>query len=98
MKEDKLLQKLLYTARIKIDDSEKEVFSRKVNDLIKWGHEIDKVDTNNINPTFNVLEWLGHSIDNAREDKVNAQDCSSELIKGAPDKEDMFIAVPKIIE
>ena len=47
---------------------------------------------------FNVLEWLGNSMEDYRKDSVTAQDCSTQLIKNAPDQEDMFIAVPKIIE
>lgn len=98
MIKEQLLQKLFYISRLSVSDSEREYFIKKISSYIDWSNEINQIDLENIQPMYNVIEWLGYTNSNIREDKVTVTDNSNELINNAPDKEDMFIAVPKVIE
>lgn len=98
LEKEQLLQRLFYTSRISVRDSEKKYFIKKIVNYIDWSNQINQIDLEDVQPMFNVIEWLGHTNSNIREDKVTVKDNSNELIDNAPDKEDMFIAVPKVIE
>ncbi len=81
-------------ARLKLDEKEKELFSRQVGDVIEYIDKLNELDTDGIEPTAHVFP-----IKNVfREDELKDSLPRNKALQNAPEKEDGFYRVPKIIE
>jgi len=81
-------------ARLKLDENEKELFSRQVGDVIEYIDKLNELDTDGIEPTAHVFP-----IKNVfREDELKDSLPRNKALQNAPEKEDGFYRVPKIIE
>ena len=81
-------------ARLKLSEQEKELFSRQVGGIIEYINKLNELDTANIEPTAHVLPLKNVF----REDAVTASLLKDDALQNAPDKNDDFFRVPKIIE
>ncbi len=80
--------------RIKLSDEEKELFTRQFNDILNFFKQLDEVDTENVPPTFHVLD-----ISNVFRDDVVVPSLPREKIfKNVPKKEKDFIKAPRMSE
>jgi aspartyl-tRNA(Asn)/glutamyl-tRNA(Gln) amidotransferase subunit C len=81
-------------ARLKLTESEKELFSRQVGSVIEYIDQLNELDTTDVEPTAHIL-----SIKNIlREDKLSVSIPKDKAMLNAPDKDGSFYRVPKIIE
>ncbi len=82
-------------SRLKIEDNEIDSFTKDMEKIVGFVDQINELNTENIAPTANIL-----NLKNAfREDKVvKSPVTTEELMKLAPDSEDNFIKVPRVIE
>jgi aspartyl-tRNA(Asn)/glutamyl-tRNA(Gln) amidotransferase subunit C len=80
-------------ARLKFKDEELESFTHQLNDILAYMEQLNELDTENVEP-------LSHPIEGAnvfRED-INKPSLDREhALKNAPDKDDEFFKVPKVI-
>lgn len=81
-------------ARLKLTDNEKELFTRQVGSIIAYVNKLNELDTTGIEPTAHVLTLRNVF----REDTIAASLQKDRALQNAPDKEDNFFRVPKIIE
>lgn len=103
MDKNKIVDNLIKITKIKLDENAKEEATNQIYNLIKLGKEINNLvenneDIKNAQPMYNVQDWLGNYDESLREDVVDNQSYCEDIIDNAPDKEEVFIAVPKIIE
>ena len=88
------IDNLALLARLKLDGNEKELFSRQVGGVIEYIDKLNELDTGDIEPTAHVLP-----IKNVfREDELKDSLPRDKALQNAPEKEDGFYRVPKIIE
>ncbi len=81
-------------ARLKLTDSEKEQFEKQVGSIINYIDKLNELDTSSIEPTAHVLP-----ISNVfREDQLKTSLPREKALQNAPEKDDGFYRVPKIIE
>jgi aspartyl-tRNA(Asn)/glutamyl-tRNA(Gln) amidotransferase subunit C len=81
-------------ARLKLTESEKELFSRQVGSIIEYIDQLNELDTTDVEPTAHIL-----SIKNIlREDKLIVSIPQDKAMLNAPEKDGSFYRVPKIIE
>jgi len=82
-------------SRLKIEDNEIDSFTKDMEKIVGFVDQINELDTENIAPTANIL-----NLKNAfREDiVVKSPVTTKELMELAPDSEDNFIKVPRVIE
>ena len=81
-------------ARIGLDRQEEELFARQLNDILAYMQQLNKVDTENIEPMSHAV-----SISNVlREDTLKDSLLNNDALKNAPQKKEGFFKVPKIIE
>lgn len=81
-------------ARLKLSDNEKNLFSRQLDTTIAYIDKLNELDTTNVRPTAHVLP-----IKNVfREDKREPSLPQDIALQNAPDKDDGFYKVPKIID
>ncbi|MCL6584638.1 MAG: Asp-tRNA(Asn)/Glu-tRNA(Gln) amidotransferase subunit GatC [bacterium] len=81
-------------ARLKLSDQEKVLFTQQLDNILQYMDKLNELDTKDIPPTSHVLP-----LENVmREDEVRPSYSPEELLANAPDREDTFFAVPKVIE
>ncbi len=83
-------------ARLHLTDEEKEIFSRQLDDILKFMDKLNEIETREVKPLAHILPlkniW--------REDKKEKSLPREKLLANAPqtDKNKKFFKVPKIIE
>ncbi|QSQ07745.1 Aspartyl/glutamyl-tRNA(Asn/Gln) amidotransferase subunit C [Koleobacter methoxysyntrophicus] len=81
-------------ARLHLEEEEKELYTRQLNSILNYMEKLGELDTGDVEPTAHVLP-----IKNVfREDRVEQSMDIEEVLRNAPDREEGFFKVPKIIE
>lgn len=81
-------------ARLKLSEDEKELFSRQVGGILDYINKLDELDIKDIEPTAHVLP-----VKNVfREDKSRPSLPREKALQNAPESDENFYRVPKIIE
>ena len=93
--DDNLIAKLSKLSSLEIDDSKKEKLKAELGDIINFVENLNEIDDSGIEATFSTIEG-GTPL---REDvAVQDLELSSNIMKHAPNSEDGYFIVPKIIE
>lgn len=79
-------------ARLDLTEEEKEKFSKQLGDILKYVEQMNKVDTEGVEPMSHAIPMVNVM----REDAVVSENTKEELMANAPLKEDGFFRVPKI--
>jgi len=90
-----LLEKLEKLSMLKIEDEKKEELASQLTEILSYIENLNELDTDALDATFSTLSG-GTPL---REDmpKTN-REVSQSIFKHAPNAEDDFFIVPKIIE
>lgn len=81
-------------ARLNLSQEEKDLFSRQLGSIIEYIKKLNELDTSNVEPTAHVLPL--HNV--FREDKVQPSLPREMALQNAPERNEQFYRVPKIIE
>ena len=81
-------------ARISLDEKKIDNLSKDLSNIFKFIEKLNKVNTDNIKPLSSILD----SSLRTREDKVTDGNKRNEILKNAPNKNEDFFIVPKVIE
>ncbi|RDU64709.1 Asp-tRNA(Asn)/Glu-tRNA(Gln) amidotransferase subunit GatC [Helicobacter sp. MIT 14-3879] len=89
--DDKLLNKLENLSAIKIDDNKKDEIKSQISEILNFVENLNSLD---------LPENIPHKILNTtlRDDIVEKSNVSESILKNAPNSEDNFFIVPKIVE
>ena len=80
-------------ARLKFKDEELEKFTEQLNGILSYVEKLNELDTSNVEP-------LSHPISGSnvfRDDIVKPSIDREEALKNAPDRNELFFKVPKVI-
>ncbi len=80
-------------ARLKFEESELENFTGQLNQILAYMDKLNELDTDNVEP-------LSHPIENMnvfRNDELKPSVSTSEALKNAPESNEQFFKVPKVI-
>jgi len=93
--DNSLLEKLEKLSMLKIEDEKKEELASQLTEILSYIENLNELDTDALDATFSTLSG-GTPL---REDmpKTN-REVSQSIFKHAPNAEDDFFIVPKIIE
>lgn len=81
-------------ARIAVTDDEARALESELSALLDWVEQLGEVDTDGVEPMTSVV----HMEMKKREDAITDGDCPDEIVANAPQREDHFFVVPKVIE
>ena len=81
-------------ARISLDEKKINNLSKDLSNIFKFIEKLNKVNTENIKPLSSILD---HTL-RLREDKVNDGNIREQILENAPNKNEDFFIVPKVIE
>ena len=81
-------------ARLDITESEKDAFSRQLSAILTYIEQLKSIDTTGVEPTATVLEQTNVF----REDTVRPSLPVEHALANAPNAQDGYFQVPKILE
>ncbi len=80
-------------ARLKFNEEELENFTEQLNEILSYVEKLNELDTENVKPLSHPVE--GENV--FREDAVKPSVNRKDALKNAPDSDDEFFRVPKVI-
>ena len=81
-------------ARISLDENKIDSLSKDLSNIFKFIEKLNKANTENVKPLSSILDRSLRS----REDKVNDGNIRDQILENAPNKNEDFFIVPKVIE
>ena len=95
MKIDKqLISRLEHLARLELSESQKEALMGDMNEILEMVEKLQELDTENVEP----LVYINETENVWRKDEVKHQVEREKALANAPDKNDSFFKVPKVID
>lgn len=87
------VEHVAWLAHIELSEEEKDLFTEQFNDILEYFKKIDEIDTEDIEPTFHVLDLKNVT----RKDEIVPSMSSEEALKQAPRKQKKFFKAPRIV-
>jgi aspartyl-tRNA(Asn)/glutamyl-tRNA(Gln) amidotransferase subunit C len=88
------VEHVAHLARLRIPDNQMEMFTDQMNDILVYMEKLQQIDTKDVEPTSHAVPlptaW--------REDVIEPSLDPEKALANAPDREDQFIVVPRVIE
>lgn len=88
------VRKVARLARLAVADERLEPMTRELNGILKWVEQLQEIDTKDVPPMTSVVTMKLKM----RDDVVTDGGYAADLMKNAPDGEDDFFTVPKVVE
>ena len=81
-------------SRIAMEEDALEPMARELNGILAWVEQLGEVDTEGVEPMTGAIAATLPQ----REDRADAGAPTDELLANAPDADDDFFVVPKVVE
>jgi len=88
------VEKIAQLAKLKFEDSEMDEYTKDMNNILAYMDKLNQLNTENIEP-------LSHPNEDSnvfRNDELKPSISSEDALKNAPEKDDRFFKVPKVIQ
>ena len=91
---DALVDRIAHMARLDFPESEKAPMKKDLERMIRFVEKLGQLDTTGVPPLLHMSDV----VNNLREDEVRGSVSRQEALENAPDHDDRFILVPKVIK
>ena len=81
-------------ARLEVDESDLDLMCYELSQILAWIEQLEEVDIGSVPPMTSVIEMDLKF----REDVVTDGNQADDVIANAPERDDHFFVVPKVIE
>jgi aspartyl-tRNA(Asn)/glutamyl-tRNA(Gln) amidotransferase subunit C len=88
------VRRIARLARLAVDEDQVAAMERELNALLSWVEQLSEVDVTGVPPMTSVVEQQLKM----RDDVVTDGGYADDLMKNAPQSEDHFFVVPKVVE
>ena len=88
------VRNIAFLARIKVPEDELDALAGELSNILGWVEQLAGVNTEGVEPMTSVVEMRLHE----RGDVVDDGDRREDVLAKAPEREDGFFAVPKVVE
>ena len=85
---------LSYLSRLAFDKENEEKITKDLENIIEFVDQLDGVDTSDIEPLKSPLEKTAKT----REDEITAKNRKEQFLKNAPDANEDYFLVPRVVE
>ncbi len=92
--DQKTVRKIASLSRIKVEDEDLPRLEGELNSILKWIEMLSEVDTKGVEPMTSTV----HMKMKKRVDEVNRGGHAQDIVANAPQTEDHFFMVPKVVE
>ena len=86
--------KIASLAKLHLTEDEVDLYTDQMNEILEYMHQLDELDTENVEPLSHVLDQLNMT----RRDKEEPSLDRDEALNNAPDSDGEYFVVPKVIE
>ena len=83
-----------YLSRLSFDKENEEKITKDLENIIKFVDQLDSVDTSDIEPLKSPLEKTAKT----RDDQISAENRKEQFLKNAPDANEDYFLVPRVVE
>ncbi|AFV02435.1 Aspartyl-tRNA(Asn) amidotransferase subunit C [Dehalobacter sp. UNSWDHB] len=80
-------------ARLQLSEEEVELYTEQLNSILGYAEMLQKLNTDQVSPTAHAVQLVNI----LREDEVRPSMSRDKILMNAPDEEDGFFRVPKIV-
>ncbi len=87
------VRKVALLARLKLTDAEEQQFTEQLSSILDYVQQLDELNTENVEPTTRAIELSNIT----RQDDLKPFEDRESILDIAPDREDDFFKVPKIL-
>jgi len=91
---DALVDKVAHLARLKFDDSEKESIKKDLQNMIAFADKLNELNLDGVEPMIHMSD----EVNVLRDDVVKGSVSREHAMKNAPEHDDKFFKVPKVIK
>jgi aspartyl-tRNA(Asn)/glutamyl-tRNA(Gln) amidotransferase subunit C len=88
------VRKVAQLARLELTPEEEEQFESQLSQILDYFEQLRELDTENVPPTTRAIDTSNIT----REDEVRTYEHRDDLLNSAPDREDDFFKVPRILD
>ena len=88
------VRRIAKLSRLALDEARVAPMVDELNGIFKWVEQLNEVNIDGIAPMTSVVEQTLKM----REDEITAGDAANALMANAPEGEDHFFVVPKVVE
>ncbi|MBS28586.1 MAG: Asp-tRNA(Asn)/Glu-tRNA(Gln) amidotransferase GatCAB subunit C [Alphaproteobacteria bacterium] len=88
------VRRIARLARIHVDDADLAPLADELNNILGWIEQLEEVDTDGVEPMTSAVEM----VQRLRADAVNDGDLQEAVLSNAPEPNDGFYTVPKVVE
>ena len=88
------VRRIAFLARIRVPEDHLEGLAGELSNILGWVEQLSEVDTDGVAPMTGVT--VAHNA--LRADAVDGGDDRDRVLANAPQREDGFFAVPKVVE
>jgi aspartyl-tRNA(Asn)/glutamyl-tRNA(Gln) amidotransferase subunit C len=88
------VRRIARLARLAITEQEEARLETELSGILDWVAQLDEIDTSNIEPMTRVEDMKMKM----RKDEVTDGFCAGDILKNAPEVDDGYFVVPKVVE
>ena len=88
------VRRIATLARIRVADGDLDRLAGELSNIMGWIEQLAEVDTAGVEPMTSVAAALLPM----RTDVVSDGGCADKVLANAPERQDAFFAVPKVVE
>jgi len=89
-----LIDKLANLAKLSFDDAEKDQLKKDLQNMLNFINQVNEVDTEGVEPLIHI----NTQYNNFRKDVALHLSTKAETLSNAPEKNEDFFLVPKVIK
>lgn len=90
---DKLVDNLAHLSRLAFNEHDKQEIKKDLQKMIAFVDKLNELDTSNVKPLLHMSE----NVNMLREDDVRGSVSREEALLNAPEKNEKYFKVPKVI-
>ena len=90
------LEHIAWLSRLELSEDDKEKYTPKLNSVLDYFGELDKVNTEGVEPTYHVLQ-LSNVFREDEEGVPTGRISQEEALSNAPKKQDGFFKAPRMM-
>lgn len=88
------VRRIARLARIAITEEEAVRLEKELSGILDWVAQLNELDTSNVEPMTRIADMSMKK----RKDEVTEGFCAADILKNAPQVDDGYFVVPKIVE
>lgn len=92
--DETLVRRIAHLARIKVSDEDVGHLEGELSSILGFVEHLSEVDTDNVKPMTSAIDMSMRE----REDVVADGGYASDIVKNAPERDDHYFMVPKVVE